>query len=78
MAEQFSRLPSGEAGLRSAKVEDRDFLMRCLEIADTLPGDRYQTRGMETRENVLRRTQGMPLITDDNMATEWHDYDWRH
>jgi spermidine synthase len=58
--------------------EDRDILAQGLEIADTLPGDRYQTRGMETRENVLRRTQGMPIVTDDNMATEWHNYDWRH
>jgi spermidine synthase len=58
--------------------QDRDLLSQNLEIADTLPGDRYQIRAMETRENVLRRTQGLPIITDDNMATEWRDYDWRH
>jgi hypothetical protein len=33
---------------------------------------------METRENILRRTQGRRMVTDDNMATEWGDYDWRH
>ena len=57
---------------------DRDLLTRGLQIADTLPGDIYQVRGMETRENVLRRTHGMRIVTDDNMATEWRDYDWRH
>ena len=58
--------------------EDRDLLKQGLQIAETLPGDSYQVRGMETRENVLRRTRGLPIVTDDNMATEWRDYDWRH
>jgi spermidine synthase len=25
----------------------------------------------ETREHVLERTRGQPIVTDDNMATEW-------
>ena len=57
---------------------DRDLLARVLQFADTLPGDKYRVKGMETRENVLRRTQGKLIVTDDNMATEWRDYDWRH
>ena len=60
------------------KPADRDLLVHVMKIADTLPGDRYQVKGMETRDNVLRRTQGKPIVTDDNMATEWRDYDWRH
>jgi spermidine synthase len=60
------------------KPVDRDLLAHAMQIADTLPGDRYQVKGMETRDNVLRRTQGKAVITDDNMATEWRDYDWRH
>ena len=58
--------------------QDRALLDHVLFYADTLPGDVYQVEGMETRENILRRTQGLPIITDDNMATEWRDYDWRH
>ena len=57
---------------------DRDLLAHVMQIADTLPGDKYQVKGMETRDNVLRRTQAKPIVTDDNMATEWRNYDWRH
>jgi hypothetical protein len=32
---------------------------------------------METRENILRRTAGMPLVTDDNMIVEWRASGWR-
>ncbi len=60
-----------------ALAEDRDILAGILQIADTLPGNSYKSEGMETRENILRRTQGMTVITDDNMGTEWGDYNWR-
>jgi spermidine synthase len=56
---------------------DRKILEDVLALADTLPGNTYVTRGMESRENILRRTQGLPIITDDNMVTEWRDYQWR-
>jgi hypothetical protein len=39
--------------------------------ADTLPGNTYVSEGMETRENILRRTAGRQTVTDDNMAVEW-------
>ncbi|WP_437613650.1 hypothetical protein WMF20_12930 [Sorangium sp. So ce834] len=29
----------------------------------------------ESRESILQRTQGDPIITDDNMATEWWAFD---
>jgi spermidine synthase len=58
-------------------AEDRTLMDGILALADTLPGNTYVTRGMETRENILRRTRGMPMITDDNMVTEWRDYRWR-
>jgi predicted membrane-bound spermidine synthase len=57
--------------------EDRKICDNILALADTLPGDTYVTRGMESRENILRRTRDFPIITDDNMATEWRDYTWR-
>jgi hypothetical protein len=60
-----------------ADPEDRKICDDILGLADTLPGGTYITRGMETRENILRRTEGLPMITDDNMATEWREYHWR-
>jgi len=51
--------------------EDRELLNEILARADTLPGNSYVSEGMETRENILRRTEGKRIITDDNMATEW-------
>jgi predicted membrane-bound spermidine synthase len=60
-----------------SQPEDRDLLNGILHVADTLPGSTYLSKGMETRENILRRTQGRPIITDDNMASEWRDYNWR-
>jgi hypothetical protein len=60
-----------------SRADDRDLLNGILRLADTLPGATYSSKGMETRENVLRRTQGKSIITDDNMATEWRDYRWR-
>jgi predicted membrane-bound spermidine synthase len=60
-----------------ADADDRRILNDVLALADTLPGNSYVTRGMETRENILRRTRLLPMITDDNMVTEWRDYDWR-
>jgi len=51
--------------------EDRDLLEHILQKADTLSGNQYVSEGMETRENILRRTAGLPIITDDNMVTEW-------
>src|SRR5215471_7768922 len=59
-----------------SQQEDCDLLDGILHFADTLPGSAYTSKGMETRENILRRTQGRQIITDDNMASEWRDYNW--
>jgi len=32
---------------------------------------------METRENILRRTAGRRMVTDDNMVVEWRESEWR-
>jgi len=62
-----------------ALQSDRDLLAGILRRVDTLPGDTYDaSHGMETRDNILRRTQGKMIVTDDNMAVEWRAYDWRH
>jgi len=52
---------------------DAETVNYILRKVDTLPGNSYVSEGMETRENILRRTAGRPIITDDNMATEWRD-----
>ena len=61
----------GKAIFDMQQQEDRDILKGLLDRAATLPDDTYVSEGMETRENVLRRTRGRRIITDDNMATEW-------
>jgi spermidine synthase len=63
----------GKAILDPAAADDRVELEHILEKAGTLPGNSYVSEGMETRENILRRTKGKAIITDDNMATEWRD-----
>jgi predicted membrane-bound spermidine synthase len=61
----------GKPILDPAVSEDRERLEEILRRADTLPGNTYVSEGMETRANILRRTRGMRVVTDDNMATEW-------
>ena len=61
----------GKPILDPAVPEDRSRLEEILQRADTLPGNKYVSEGMETRENILRRTKHMQVVTDDNMATEW-------
>jgi spermidine synthase len=61
----------GKPILDLARTGDRDRLDYILKKADTLPGETYDSEEMETRENILRRTAGRPIITDDNMVTEW-------
>jgi spermidine synthase len=60
-----------------SSCEDQKLLAHVLQVAETLPGEHYDSTGMETRENILRRTAKRRMITDDNMATEWGDYGWR-
>ncbi len=57
---------------------DQELLEEVLHYADTLPNEKYEVQAMESRDQILRRTVGKPIVTDDNMATEWGDYDWRH
>jgi spermidine synthase len=63
----------GKPILNLALEGDRKVLNEFLENADTLPGNSYADDGMETRENILRRTSGKQIVTDDNMATEWRE-----
>jgi len=57
--------------------EDVGILNDLLHYADALPGDTYDSEGMETRENILRRTAGRRMVTDDNMVVEWRESEWR-
>jgi spermidine synthase len=52
-------------------------LEEVLSIVDNLkpePLDWFDF-SMESRESILKRAENYPIITDDNMATEWH-YRW--
>ncbi len=43
-----------------------------LFMADTYGKSPPERLGIETRAQLLSRTRGFPLVTDDNMGTEWH------
>ena len=54
------------------KPDDVDILYEILHSFDTYPGgNKYVSEGMESRENLLRRTRGKGTVTDDNMLVEW-------
>lgn len=58
-----------------ADAAQRARLQQVVSLADTLgegygPG-RKPGENLETRKGVLKRTEGLPVITDDNMGTEW-------
>ncbi len=65
----------GKPLLDAHSPADAALLEEILTRAATLPGDTYVSEGMETRDNILRRTAGKRIITDDNMATEWRPHD---
>jgi spermidine synthase len=54
-----------------SKPEHVAKLDQILALADETPQPRRQGNEIETRSELLARWQGFPLITDDNMGTEW-------
>ena len=46
-------------------------LNEILHYVDTLPGIPLNYERMETREILLKRTENLKVVTDDNMVTEW-------
>ncbi len=68
----------GKPVLNPTLSPDRDLLEAMLHRADPRADGAYITKGLETRDNILWRTKGKAIVTDDNMATEWGDYDWRN
>jgi predicted membrane-bound spermidine synthase len=61
----------------SSKPEDAQLLADLMHWPDTLPGEGYVSEGMESRDNLLRRTSHLGTITDDNMLVEWHETAWK-
>ena len=59
----------GKPIFEMGRDEDQELLERVLHYADTLPGDTHNVEGMESRENMLKRTQGKSIVTDDTMGT---------
>jgi spermidine synthase len=56
-----------------SKPDDVRLFEQLMAWPGTLPGNTYVSEGMETRENILRRTAGRRIVTDDNMAVEWRE-----
>lgn len=46
-------------------------LAKLLGMIDSLADANPPWWGMETRSSILARTEGMGIVTDDNMGTEW-------
>jgi predicted membrane-bound spermidine synthase len=65
-------LVAGHAPLDLARPEGRALLARLRALPDTLDGP-PRDDGLERRESLLARTRHATIVTDDNMATEWHD-----
>ncbi len=54
-----------------ADPDDQERLEKILSYADHFDAVPYDRWGMETAESIRRRTRGLRIITDDNMACEW-------
>ena len=61
----------GKPVLDLSKPEAVKRLHEILEYVDTLPGIPLNYERMDTREVLLERTRNLPIVTDDNMVTEW-------
>ena len=61
----------GKPVLDLTKPEALKRLNDILEYVDSLPGIPVNYERMETREVLLERTKALPIVTDDNMVTEW-------
>ena len=61
----------GNPVLVLTKPEAVKRLNEILEYVDSLPGIPLNYERMETREVLLERTKALPIVTDDNMVTEW-------
>jgi predicted membrane-bound spermidine synthase len=60
-----------------SKPDDEQLFTDLMHWPDTLHSATYISEGMETRENLLRRTARLGIITDDNMLVEWRESAWR-
>ncbi len=54
-----------------SKPEDAQLFADLMHWPDTIASAKYISEGMETRENLLRRTMRLGIVTDDNMLVEW-------
>ena len=61
----------GKPALDLSLALARKRLDEILAYVDTLPGTPVNYERMETREILLKRTEALQIVTDDNMVTEW-------
>ena len=62
----------GKSVLDLDSEEGKAALMRSLSAVNTTQ-EYTSTSTLESREHILSRTAGIPVVTDDNMLIEWHD-----
>jgi spermidine synthase len=62
---------NGKPVIDLSRSDHRAELENILGMIDTLASTEYVPRGMEVRSSILRRTEGLRVVTDDNMGTEW-------
>lgn len=61
----------GEPVLDLQRDADREKLDKLMGMLDSLVEPNPPWWGMETRSAILARTEGLQLVTDDNMGSEW-------
>ena len=60
-----------------SKPDDVQLFAGLMHWPGTLRGAGYVSEGMETRENLLRRTARLGIVTDNNMLVEWRESAWK-
>lgn len=60
----------GKTPLDLTLPRDQELLARFMQFADTIDGPPVFL-GLERRESILKKTDGLTTITDDNVASEW-------
>ena len=62
----------GRANFDLKNVRDARRLGVLLDLPGSPRGARPEDTFLELREEVLSRTRGARIVTDDNMFSEWH------
>lgn len=62
---------NGKPVVDLSRHDHREHLDEILGMIDSMTSPKFVWWGMEVRSSILKRTEGVPIVTDDNMGTEW-------